>query len=139
MARRRQAREAAFQLLFQHDINPETTEETARETLGELLPSSVMREFAWQLYKGTLTARDALDAQIEGVADNWELNRMAATDRNLVRMGIFEMQTIETAAAVVIDECIELAKEFGGKESGKFVNGILDQLNPTPSKPLTEN
>jgi len=49
------------------------------------------------------------------------------------------MQTIETAAAVVIDECIELAKEFGGKESGKFVNGILDQLNPTPSKPLTEN
>ena len=130
MARRRQAREAALQLLYQNDINPDTTEQNARETLQGLVSSQAMREVAWQLYEGTLTERDTLDSQIEKVAEHWALNRMAATDRNVMRMGIFEMQTIQTPAPVVLDECIELAKQFGGKESGKFVNGILDQLNP---------
>lgn len=139
MARRRQAREAALQLLYQRDINPDTTELIAHETLRGLVESPEMREFAWTLYEGTLAQRNSLDKQIASVADNWRIDRMAATDRNILRMGIFEMQAIQTPPPVVIDECIELAKQFGNEQSGKFVNGILDRLNPEPKQRLEDD
>lgn len=130
MATRRQARAAALQLLYQSDLNPDTTDQRSREALRGMLDPRVLQEFAWELYTGTLAARDELDAKIQGIADNWDLARMAATDRNVLRMGVFEMQNIKTPAAVVIDECVELAKEYGDGKSGPFVNGILDQLSP---------
>lgn len=130
MAQRRKAREAALQLLYQKDVNPDISEPTAREMLGEILEVDRLIDFTWQLYTGTLAARTALDERIQAVAENWSLQRMAPTDRNILRMGVFEMDAIKTPPAVVLDECIELAKLFGSEQSGPFVNGVLDKLIP---------
>ena len=98
--------------------------------LSDILEVDAYREFAWQLYSGTLTERAHLDEQIQAVAENWSLLRMAPTDRNLLRMGVFEMMTVKTPAPVVLDECIELARAFGSQQSSSFVNGVLDKLIP---------
>jgi len=134
MARRRQARQAALQLLHQHDLNSEITPETAREMLDELLEVEDLRSFAWQLYVGTVGGRDEFDRQIQAVAENWKVSRMAVPDRNLLRLGIYEMTVIGTPAAVVLDECIELARLFGTAQSTQFVNGILDKLIPADQR-----
>lgn len=130
MARRRQAREAALQLLYQRDLNPDTSQYAAQESLNDLLPKQELREFAWQIYVGTVSRQDEIDAEIQAVAENWTLARMAPTDRNVIRMGHYEMSSMGTAAAVVVDECVELARDFGNASSSSFVNGILDKLIP---------
>jgi transcription antitermination protein NusB len=130
MARRRQAREIALQLLFQHDLNPEIKREAAEEFLHENLKGDKLREFAWNLYRDTVAQRDKLDQKIQGIADNWRVSRMAVADRNLIRMGICEMETVGTPSAVVLDEIIELAKIYGTVQSSQFVNGLLDKLIP---------
>lgn len=138
MARRRQAREAALQLLYQRDLNPDTSQYAARESLDDLLPKQELREFAWQLYAGTLSRLEEIDKLIVGVAENWSLSRMAPTDRNVIRMGFYEMASMGTPAAVVLDECVELARCFGNAASSAFVNGILDKLIPevvSPAEP----
>jgi N utilization substance protein B len=135
MERRRESRQVVLQLLFQSDSNPDSTAYTAREMLEEELRHSDAREFAWQLYTGTLSTRDEIDARIQAVADNWRVSRMAVTDRNVLRMGIYEMTRMGTPAAVVLDECIEIAKAYGSEKSGEFVNGILDKLVPQSHEP----
>ena len=101
MARRRQAREVALQLLYQRDINPDTSLQVARESLDELLPAQVLRDFSWQIYVGTTSRLAEIDEQIIEAADNWSLSRMAPTDRNVIRMGIYEMTAMETLKAWV--------------------------------------
>jgi transcription antitermination protein NusB len=133
MARRRQAREAALQLLYQRDLNPDTSPYAAQESLDELLPKQELREFAWQIYVGTVSRLEDIDAEIQAVAENWTLSRMAPTDRNVIRMGHYEMSSMGTAPAVVLDECVELARNFGNASSSSFVNGILDKLIPAGS------
>lgn len=130
MERRRESRQVALQLLFQSDSNPDSTAYTAREMLEEELKHSDAREFAWQLYTGTLSVRDEIDEQLQSVADNWRVSRMALTDRNVLRMGAYEMTRMGTPAAIVLDECIEIAKAYGSEKSAEFVNGILDKLVP---------
>ena len=98
--------------------------------LEEELKHSDAREFAWQLYTGTLSVRDEIDEQLQSVADNWRVSRMALTDRNVLRMGAYEMTRMGTPAAIVLDECIEIAKAYGSEKSAEFVNGILDKLVP---------
>jgi N utilization substance protein B len=72
-----------------------------------------------------------LDRQIEATAQNWRLSRMAPTDRNVLRLGAFELLHTDTPHQVALDEAIELAKRYGTAQSGQFVNGILDRLVPT--------
>ena len=98
--------------------------------LEELVPEPDLRELAWQLYTGTLAERDKIDQRIQSIAVNWRVSRMSSTDRNVIRMGVYEMTVMQTPAAVVLDECIEIAKFFGTAQSGQFVNGILDKLMP---------
>ena len=130
MARRRQAREAALQLRYQRDLNPDTSQYVAKESLDELLPKQELREFAWQLYVGTLEQQAEIDEKILAVAENWSLSRMAPTDRNVIRMGYYEVTAMGTPVPVVLDECIELARDFGNADSSSFVNGLLDKLVP---------
>lgn len=150
MARRRQARIAALQLLFQKDLVSDVTTATTQDMLAELVTDPALQEFAWQLYTGTLDQRSQIDKDIQRVAQNWRVARMSVTDRNVIRMGVFEMRNLKTDAAVVIDECIDIARQYGSPQSGPFVNGILDKLkNPeaveatstdssTASEPTTE-
>jgi N utilization substance protein B len=85
--------------------------------------------FARRLAGGVADARDEIDTLLQDAIDNWRLERLGAVDRNVLRIAVFEfLRETATPRVVVIDEAIELAKRFGGEESGQFVNGILDAL-----------
>ncbi|MCY2967154.1 MAG: transcription antitermination factor NusB [Planctomycetota bacterium] len=129
-SRRTRARETALQMLYQFDMNPDMPAETVREEVVERLEDEALSRFAWSLYVGVLDLKETLDASIEKVAANWSLRRMAPTDRNVLRIGAFELLRTETPPRVVIDEAIELARKFGSAQSPQFVNGILDRLIP---------
>lgn len=130
MSKRSKARQVAVQMLFQVDLNPDVTGKMVREMIAERLSDTEIQEFAWGLFAGTMEHRSALDEKIQRVAENWKLNRMAGTDRAVLRLGAFELTQTSTPVGVVIDEAIELAKKFGSRQSSQFVNGILDRLVP---------
>lgn len=130
MKRRTRAREVAVQMLYLKDINSSTASEALRQKISAELNDQEMADFAWSLVAGTLNAQQQLDEQIEQVANNWTLKRMAPTDRNVLRLGAYELIHTETHFRIVIDEAVELGRRFGTKNSGPFVNGILDKLIP---------
>lgn len=130
MARRSKAREVAVQMLYQLDLNPEVELRAVRAMVDEALDDEDLREFAWRLIVGVREARPLLDAKIQSVAENWSLKRMAPTDRNVLRLGAYELINTDTPHRVVLDEAIELARVFGSAQSAQFVNGILDKLVP---------
>jgi transcription antitermination protein NusB len=134
MARRTKAREVALQMLYQQDLNPDIDAGTVRVMIGEQLREEDLRAFTWKLFTGVMEWRPMLDRRIEQVAQNWTLDRMAPTDRNVLRLGTFEMLYTDTPVRVVIDEAIELARRFGTAQSPQFVNGILDRLIPEDKK-----
>lgn len=134
MARRRDARTAALQLLYQRDMNPEIDQHIAHEMLDDLVETEGLREFAWQIYAGTLSIQEDVDRQIQTIAENWRVSRMSPTDRNIIRMGVYEMTMMGTPPAVVLDECIEIARQFGSPQSAQFVNGVLDKMIPESAR-----
>jgi len=85
-------------------------------------------EFARSLLSGVRRNRPELDEMLAAKADNWTLDRMAVTDRNVLRLGAFEILYAETPGRVAINEAVELAKRFGTRQSAQFVNGVLDRL-----------
>ena len=123
------ARTVVFQLLFLEDMNPDNPEEWISDFLSEKLPDhDEILKFARQLKAGVQENQAELDEKIEQVSKNWSLARMSVTDRNILRLALYEMTYINTPKPVVINEAIELAKKFGSAESSGFVNGILDQF-----------
>ena len=98
------------------------------ELYSQWLRTPSLVEFSRLLIQGVAGNRAELDQKITAAAENWSVPRMAATDRNLLRLGAYEMYFTDTPVKVVIDEAIELAKQFGGAQSAQFVNGILDKL-----------
>jgi N utilization substance protein B len=129
MSTRRRAREVALQVAYQDDINPSqsnvVTERLIRYRLNHDAKSI---EFAQSLVAGVRRYRDELDRALTERATNWSLKRMAATDRNVLRLGAYEILYTETPNPVAVNEAVELAKRFGGEHSAPFVNGILDRL-----------
>ncbi len=155
MGKRREARERAVQFLFQHDLNPQANVELELATfwnsqraaaiedeksgsakwgeVTELPPPTVeeaeTRLFSEPLIKGVLEHRDAIDEHIKKHCRNWDFNRIAAVDRNIMRLAIFEMLHRDDIPPVVsINEAVDIAKKFSTEDSGKFVNGILDKV-----------
>ena len=128
MPRRRRAREVAFQVLYQDDLNPGTDAAVADHLLRRRLRKPELIEFARSLVAGVRRNRRQLDATIAQTAEHWSLERMAATDRNILRLGAYEILHAGTPGPVAIDEAVELAKRFGTAQSAQFVNGILDRL-----------
>ncbi|MBN2096932.1 MAG: transcription antitermination factor NusB, partial [Candidatus Omnitrophica bacterium] len=89
-----------------------------------------IKEFAVQLVQGTLKNLGQIDELISKYAQNWQLKRMAVIDRNILRLGCFELLFLEEVPPkVAINEAVELAKRYGDSDSSKFVNGILDKIN----------
>ena len=117
-------------MLYQLDLNPDVPPLTILDQLRDRLPDESLREFAWKLFTGVVEYRAQLDARIEGIAANWSLKRMAPTDRNVLRLGAFEILYGETPPRVAVDEAVEMAKKYGSSQSAQFVNGILDRLMP---------
>jgi N utilization substance protein B len=129
MGARRKARELALQMLFQHDISGNQPEQITA-TFEELLKSKLAtREFATKIFRGTVEHLPQIDEMIQNQAENWRLSRMAAVDRNIIRMSIYEfMHEGDTPKLVIIDEAIEIAKKYGTQKSSQFINGILDGI-----------
>jgi len=127
MGVRRRGRELALQMLYQHELSSNDID-TIVLSFEELLQApQVTQEFAVKLARGAVAKLAEIDAYLVGQADNWRLDRMAAVDRNILRLALYELLfENDTPPAVVIDEAIEIAKRFGSERSGQFVNGVLD-------------
>ncbi len=128
MLNRSRAREVALQALFQEDLNPRDSRDQLAPFVEARLNEDELREFATSLVLGVMRNQDELDTLLESKANNWSLARMAATDRNVLRLGAYEIRYADTPERVAINEAVELAKRFGSKQSSQFVNGILDKL-----------
>jgi transcription antitermination protein NusB len=132
MTRRSRAREVALQLLFQKDQNPKPVARSAVERFARerLLRDETAIAFCLALFDGVAAHQPEIDLQITATAENWRLNRMMPVDRNLLRLGAYEMlhAADPTPPAVAIDEAIELARRFGSVDSPAFVNGVLDRI-----------
>ena len=135
MARRSRAREVALQALYQEDVNPATTPADIEDFVRGRMDAPDLQDFALSLVSGVRRHRVEVDQILTRTADNWTLGRMAATDRNVLRLGAFELLHTDTPHAVIIDEAVELAKRFGGKQSAQFVNGVLDRVLSHREKP----
>ena len=131
---KQRASATALQALLQEDLNPRDSRDQLAPFLDARLKDKKLREFAESLVLGVLRNRDELDALLEAKAENWKLSRMAVTDRNVLRLGAFEIRYADTPDRVAIDEAIELAKRFGSAQSSQFVNGILDKLFVSKSR-----
>jgi len=128
--KRRQAREYALQILFQIDF---TEKKVGRRELDEFWSDKKenreIRKFAEELVKGTLEKLEDIDTLIEKLAENWILGRMAAVDRNILRLAAFEIvYRKDIPSAVTINEALEIAKKYSSSESAPFLNGVLDRL-----------
>jgi len=129
MGLRRTARECALQMLYQHDVGKQVAE-TILESFWEMneQPERV-RGFATELFRGTISRIKEIDRLIQGHTKNWRLSRMAAVDRNVLRLAVFELLSdVKTPDTVVINEALEIAKKFSTNESAQFVNGVLDSI-----------
>ena len=129
MTRRTRAREVALQLLFQRDHNPNIPRADIERFAADRLRDEQLQTFCLSLFDGVLARQAEIDEKLSAAAENWRLARMPTVDRNLLRLGAFEMlYQKENPPAVVLDEVIELARRFSTADSSAFVNGVLDRL-----------
>ncbi len=126
---RRSARELALQMLFQFDMSGNDSQHIVRHFDDLTKAREDVKRFATRLFLGTVDHRDEIDELISRQAERWKMSRMAAVDRNIIRMSVYELlHEKETPRLVVIDEAIEIGKRFGSEKSSQFINGILDGI-----------
>lgn len=129
MTRRTRGREIALQILYLMEQNPEVDPAEIQRFIERRLREPKLQDFARTLVDGVRTHQSQIDALITRVAENWRLDRMAAIDRNILRLGAYEILFCrEIPAKVAINEALELAKRYSTAQSSRFVNGILDRL-----------
>jgi N utilization substance protein B len=130
MTPRHHAREMALQALYAWEVGRAEPDEALSLVLADHWPDAddASRAFASTLVRGTATDKDELDRLLAEQASNWRLERFAVIDRLILRLALWELRQTDTPPAVVMDEAIELARTFGGDDSVRFVNGVLDGL-----------
>jgi transcription antitermination protein NusB len=139
MGKRREGREVALQLLFHWDLNDQETPQVKDLDLFWQLCNVIpgIRSFATTVLKGVIANQATIDSKITKYTANYELKRISAVDRNILRMAIYEMlYAADVPPIVAINEAIDIAKKFGTEESGKFVNGVLDRVKLDLDRPL---
>lgn len=146
MPARHRSRQRAIQILYQADIRNQSVEMAMEDYYSTLYSEEneeqpISDAFMEALAKGTESEKANLDVVISSKSEHWRIERMPVVDRNILRMAVYEMQFLKTPAPVVIDEAIELARQFSSDESVPFINGVLDAVNraskspPPPDKP----
>ena len=144
MSSRHRAREGALQVLYLLDMSKQPVSEAIDSYYGSLsseecTPQAMRDPFLEQLVRGTITEIAATDERITRHAEHWRIERMPTVDRNILRLAIYEMlYCMETPPIVAINEALEIAKKFGGEDSARFVNGILDKVKAELTRPLRE-
>lgn len=136
---RRMIRERALQLLYQADMTtgsaetapPEATHELAAEGFPDLKPKELrkIQRRADELASAVRDDLEAIDEVLNGVSTRWDLDRMLAIDRNAMRIAVYEMRSGDPTPVIAINEAVDIAKRFGGEDSGSFVNGVLDRIH----------
>jgi N utilization substance protein B len=139
MGKRREGREAAIQFLFQQDLHAGDAEKPSLQDFWQLRTATKkIQEFSAELIDGILANQPAIDEQIKKYVANYDIGRIGAVDRNILRLAIYEMLFCKDIPPVVsINEAIEIAKRYGSEDSGRFVNGVLDRLRhdlPRPAR-----
>ncbi|MEJ2192305.1 MAG: transcription antitermination factor NusB [Nitrospirota bacterium] len=125
--KRRRAREYALQMLFQHDLTDGHAD--LRGFWNDKGEDTEVTEFAESLARGTMENLAAIDAVLQEAAEHWVLTRMAAVDRNILRVAAYEiLYRDDIPSAVSINEALEIAKRYSSSESAAFINGILDRI-----------
>lgn len=130
VSKRRRARILALQILFELDTVGHPVEQTIASHLADSQPPMNSEEFMRELVQGVLEHRDRIDAVIRKNAPAWPLEQVAAIDRNILRLAIYEIvidNKVPMRAA--INEAVDLAKDFGGETSPKFINGVLGSVS----------
>ena len=129
MKKRSRGRELALQMLYQVELRGESALEDCDEFLREEESDREARAFATKLVRGTRQHIEELDRVIQGVAQNWEIARMAVVDRSVLRLATHELlHCKDIPPKVAINEAIELGKRYSTQNSGAFINGILDKI-----------
>jgi N utilization substance protein B len=130
MGTRRKSREMCLQMLFQADMGKQTVDHVRQTFWTEHAGTTAeVRGFADDLFRVATDRGPEIDKLIEGHAEHWRMERMAAVDRNLLRAGVAEFLGYpETPRAVIINEALEIARKFSSPESVQFVNGVLDSV-----------
>ena len=130
MGSRHASRMLALQALYALEMNAEAaTGEVVESAWGESGEAGADREFLEALVAGAWRKRRDIDRELERVSKNWKLSRMDRIDKSILRLAAYELlHTAETPLPVILDEAVELAKEFGTPESPSFINGILDRI-----------
>lgn len=137
MSKRREGRETAVQLLFSREFTPGEGEHDVEGFFQLHNAAPAVRAHAEDLYRGVLSRLAELDALIVPVLENWSMSRLSGVERNILRVAVYEMHHCDTVPPVVaISEAIEIAKRFGGEQSGRFINGVLDKLKESLTRPL---
>ncbi|MDB5038243.1 MAG: NusB antitermination factor [Bacteriovoracaceae bacterium] len=127
--KRRKAREAALSYLYQSDLDVGSVTKDPAKFLQHFSIDDESQDFFSKITEGVQEKKAEIDLHLEESAENWKLYRMEAIDRCILRLSTWELMSCpETDFQVVIDEAIELAKDFGSENSPSFVNGILDKL-----------
>jgi transcription antitermination protein NusB len=133
MAARHRSRKRALQVLFEWDMRREEIDRAIQHYYDSLYSEEQEKQpkpdkFMEELARGTVTQAAEIDRQIEERSSNWRLDRMAVVDRNILRLAIYELSRAEVPAVVIIDEALELARQFSNEESLSFINGVLDAV-----------
>lgn len=131
--RRTRGREVALQTLYQKELNPGVGARWINTFVRRRLKHTPqLLDYTKNLIAGVEERKGELDERIQAISENWRLDRMPPLDRNILRLGLFEIQYggEETPPTVALDEAVELAKRYGTDQSGKFVNGLLDRFLP---------
>ncbi|MBU4376755.1 MAG: transcription antitermination factor NusB [Candidatus Omnitrophica bacterium] len=136
MRKRTKAREYALKILYQIEMTGDGYADALKSFWErESEKENSISEFAGQLVKGVVENMKEIDATITKYATNWQIDRMAVVDRNILRIAAFEILRLDDIPPKVsINEAIDIAKKYGDKDSGKFVNGILDKISKEKAK-----
>jgi N utilization substance protein B len=129
MGNRRKSRELAMQALFYMDMSQNDSNEMLESFCNNFSPPKKMFPFFLKLVKGVIQGKSEIDSILERFSDNWKLSRMSCVDRNTMRIAVYELLYChDIPSKVSINEAIDMGKKFGTKESGAFINGILDSI-----------
>jgi N utilization substance protein B len=141
MGSRRKSREFAMQMLYQWEICGYTPAQVEASFFANNRAVAEVEAYARDLFEGAVNDLDRLDRLVRERAENWRLERMAAVDRNILRVALYELlYHPETPTAAVINEALEIARRFSGEGSVEFVNGVLDGIRKTlpPHEPQSK-
>ena len=128
MSLRHKSRAFALQMLFQWEVGRQDPKRIEDRFWRMVRAEKATRAFADELFEGVVAASAELDQLLQTHADNWRVERMASVDRAILRLAAYELRTKKTPPKVVLNEALELAKQFSSQEAAPFINGVLDSL-----------